>query len=515
MLKYLKKQCRFAYLLCAIGCALLSVSCSDSEGLSSRNYSRYFKALPFEMKPTEMPTIPDFTIEALASDSAFIQQAIDSASAMGGGTVIVPAGSWVSAPIELKSNVELRLSKGAIVSFSTDPAYYEVKESWYEGQKREKAVSPISATNAENIAITGEGIFDGNGEAWRPVKQMGVSPSLWRNFIRKGGFLSEDEKTWSPLENSQLRPVMVDLEGCKKVLLKGVTFRNSPAWCLHPVLCQNVIIDGVKMLNESYATNGDALDIESCCDVLVKDCLLDAGDDAICIKSGKDEEGRRRGVPTERVVIDGCTVYNGHGGFVIGSEMSGGVRNVIVSNCTFTGTDNGLRFKSCRGRGGVVENIWCNNIHMNSIRSKAILFDLYYFTKGEREIKPVDETTPSFHHIYMDGITCSSAGSVGIMQGLPEMPLHDVELSNVQIKGDTPFEAIDTADIRFRNVLFIAGDSVWSSNDSFIKANEQNQNYLSSVLKRMKCDKQKKEYDEKEYYSYFTGCSWFGTSACR
>ena len=444
------------------GILFLMASCNGKKETSA-DYSCYFEALPFDMQPVEAPVFPALTIEAFATDSAFIQQAIDSVAFLGGGTVVIPAGAWVSAPIELKSNVELHLSKGAIVSFSTSPEDYPVLERWYEGQKREKAVSPISATDAENIAITGEGIFDGNGDYWRPVKQMGVSPSLWRDFTRRGGFFNEDGKTWYHMEKFTLRPVMVDLENCRQVLLKDITFRNSPAWCLHPVLCQNVIIDGVKMLNESYATNGDALDIESCNNVLVKDCFLDAGDDAICIKSGKDEEGRQRGVPTERVVIDGCTVYNGHGGFVIGSEMSGGVRNIIVSNCTFTGTDNGLRFKSCRGRGGVVENIWCSNIHMNSIRSRAILFDLYYFTKGDREKKPVDETTPSFHHIYMDGITCSSAGSVGIMQGLPEMPLHDVELSNVHITGKTPFEAIDTIDIRFQNVVFTTQDSIWKS----------------------------------------------------
>lgn len=452
-------------LVLSVGSVLMLVSCKSGfhRGEAENDYSRYFEALPFEMRSVGAPVFPSLTVEAHASDSAFIQHAIDSVASLGGGTVVIPPGAWVSAPIELKSNVNLHVSKGAIVSFSTKPEYYPVKKRWYEGKKREKAVSPINATNAENIAITGEGILDGNGDAWRPVKQMGVSPSLWRDFIRRGGVLADDGKTWHPLGKTDLRPVMADLEGCKKVLLKDVTFRNSPAWCLHPVLCQDVVIDKVKMLNESYAVNGDALDIESCCDVLVKDCFLDAGDDAICIKSGKDEEGRRRGVPTERVVIDGCTVYNGHGGFVIGSEMSGGVRNIKVSNCTFTGTDNGLRFKSCRGRGGVVENIWCSNIHMNSIRSRAILFDLYYFTKGEREVKPVDETTPSFHHIFMENITCSSAGNVGIMQGLPEMPLHDVELSDVFITANSPFSAVDTADIKFKNVVFCTPDSVWKS----------------------------------------------------
>ncbi len=453
------------------------------------DYGEYFNNLPFEMSAIQAPQFPrlevsitDFLDENGNSLSS-IQKAIDSVNEKGGGTVVIPAGSWLSDPFELKSNVCLRCEKGSIVQFTDDYDHYPLIETYYEGRLGWRVMSPVTAHDAENIAIMGEGIFDGNGQAWRPVRKSGVNIYRWNEFCHKPGVLNEQEDTWYPTERAllgsqqkststlsyeeclaikeYLRPVMVNLLSCHNVLIQGVTFRNSPAWCLHPVLCENLILDGVFMMNEEWAANGDGLDLESCRNVLVKDCFLDAGDDAICLKSGKDEEGRRRGVPTENVVIDSCKVYKGHGGFVIGSEMSGGVRNVKISNCTFLSTDNGLRFKSVRGRGGVVENIWVDNIHMAAIKSDAILFDLYYFSKGPKEFKPVDEGTPEFRNIYMDHIDCVSAGQVGIMQGLPELHLHNVYLSNSTLRGVQSLTMNDTKDIWFDNVcLYSEADTL-------------------------------------------------------
>ena len=461
------------------GLLLLFAACNGP----SENYGRYFRGLPFDMNPVEAPKFPkrSLTLSAEGFQLNSIQQAIDELARQGGGTLVIPAGSWKTDPFELKSNIHLHTQKGAVILFTEDYDRFPLIKTYYEGRESWRVMSPITAARAHNIAITGEGIFDGNGDWWRPVKQNNVTPWHWRDLQRKGGCLSERGDMWYPTEKALkgatshfdrsnydecldvkefLRPVMVNLLDCEDILLQGVTFRNSPAWCLHPCLCRRLIIDGVSMINEEWAANGDALDLESCSDVLVKDCLLDAGDDAICLKSGKDEEGRRRGVPTERVVVDGCRVFNGHGGFVIGSEMSGGVRNVKISNCTFVYTDNGLRFKSCRGRGGVVQDIWVENINMANINGQAILFDLYYGNRGQREEKPVDEGTPSFHHIYVDGLQCAWAKSVGLMQGLPEMKLHDVYLNDVYIYGDQPMQTADTCDIYFANVTFASPDTL-------------------------------------------------------
>ena len=287
-----------------------------------------------------------------------------------------------------------------------------------------RTMSPIYAEKAENIAITGEGVFDGNGQYWRPAGKRITPARVWNQITSHGGVLTSNGEAWYPTEGAlkgrslgherttltqeeaeevkaYLRPVMVGLVDCKRVMLKDCTFQNPPAWTIHPVLCQEVTIDSVKVFNEPWMANADALDLESCKNTIIYNCLFDAGDDAITIKSGRDEEGRKRGVPTENAIISKCTVYSGHGGFVVGSEMSGGVRNISVTHCSFMGTDNGLRFKSTRGRGGVVENIYISDIYMKDIGLYAILYNLYYGQKEKGAMQPINEGTPQFKNISM------------------------------------------------------------------------------------------------------------------
>jgi hypothetical protein len=244
-------------------------------------------------------------------------------------------------------------------------------------------------------------------------------------------------------------------------LLEGVTFQNSPAWCLHPVLCEDLTIRNVFAKNPDYAQNGDGLDVESCKNVLIEGCTFDVGDDGICIKSGKDEEGRKRGRPTENVIIRNNIVYKAHGGFVIGSEMSGGARNIFVYDCSFMGTDIGLRFKTTRGRGGVVENIYVKNIRMKDIEGDAILWDMYYFTKPPKagevaEVPAVTDGTPRFRNFQISDIVCNGAKRGIFIRGLPEMKVKDIELSNIVLKTDKGAEIIEANDIRMKNVTLIS-----------------------------------------------------------
>ncbi|MGI8634309.1 MAG: glycoside hydrolase family 28 protein, partial [Segetibacter sp.] len=218
------------------------------------------------------------------------------------------------------------------------------------------------------------------GDAWRMVKKEKLTETQWNKIVASGGVLSSDKKTWYPSAKSLkgstmespgvissaktskdyeeikdfLRPNLVVITGCDKVLLEGVTFQNSPAWNLHPLMTTNLIVRNVYAKNPWYAQNGDGIDVESCSNVLIEGSTFDVGDDGICIKSGRDEAGRKRAMPTQNVIVRNCTVYHAHGGFVIGSEMSGGAKNIFVSNCSFIGTDIGLRFKTTRGRGGIV-----------------------------------------------------------------------------------------------------------------------------------------------------------------
>ncbi|MEO5564084.1 MAG: glycosyl hydrolase family 28 protein, partial [Chitinophagaceae bacterium] len=219
------------------------------------------------------------------------------------------------------------------------------------------------------------------------------------------------------------------------------------------------------------AQNGDGIDVESCKNVLIENSMFDVGDDALCIKSGRDAEGRKRGMPTENVIIRGCTVYAAHGGFVIGSEMSGGARNIHVSHCTFIGTDIGLRFKTTRGRGGVVEDIFINDIYMKDIPAEAILFDMYYMAKdpvalsGEKrelpkvEFKQVDETTPVFKNFHISNIYCNGAEKAIFVRGLPEMHIKDIVLENMVMQAKKGIDVQEATGITFRNINVISADT--------------------------------------------------------
>lgn len=319
-------------------------------------YQSYFRNLPFTMNELKAPvfrkqsvTITEFGAvgDGMTLNTEAFRKSIETISAKGGGKVIVPPGVWFTGPIVLKSNINLHLEKGALILFSPDFNLYPLVNTVFEGLDTKRCQSPISGYGLENIAITGEGTINGSGEAWRPLKRSKVTESHWKKTLASGGVLLEDDY-WFPSQKSLdgfklsdmnvprdlstdaeweavrdfLRPVMISLIECKNVLLQGVLFENSPSWNIHPLMCENVIVDKVVVRNPSYSQNGDGLDIESCRNVLVINSYFDVGDDAICIKSGKDEHGRRRARPTENVIVDNCKVFKGHGGFVVGSEMS-------------------------------------------------------------------------------------------------------------------------------------------------------------------------------------------------
>jgi len=426
-----------------------------------------------------------------------INAAISACAANGGGTVLVPAGLWLSGPIVLKNNTNLHLAANALLQFTTDFNEYSLTEGNWEGVPAVRNQSPIFAGNAINIAITGKGIIDGGGDAWRAIKKDKLTESQWQHLLASGGLLSEDKKTWYPSEKSFrgfhtkdagvlkdgktakdfedikdfLRPNLLVLNNCKKILLEGVTFQNSPAWCLHPLMCEDLTVKNVYVKNPWNAQNGDGIDIESCKNVLVEGSTFDVGDDGICIKSGRDAEGRKRAMPTENVIIRHCTVYHAHGGFVIGSEMSGGAKNLFVSDCSFIGTDIGLRFKTARGRGGVVEKIYVKNINMKDIAGEAILFDMYYMAKdpvplaGEKrelpktEFKQVDETTPVFKNFRISNVYCTGAEKAIFIRGLPEMQVSDVVLENMVLQANKGIDIQEAADVRFKHINIIAKET--------------------------------------------------------
>jgi Glycosyl hydrolases family 28 len=427
-----------------------------------------------------------------------IQSTIDALSKKGGGVVLVPAGLWLTGPIVLKNNVNLHLATGATLLFTDDKSQYPLVEANWEGLPQMRNQSPISAIGAINIGITGKGIIDGNGDGWRAVKSDKLTASQWKKKVESGGVLSDDKKTWYPSEAFKkaskgpanpgqilpgrdaayyaeikdfLRPNLLLLTSCKQILLEGVTFQNSPAWCLHPLMCENLTVRNIFVKNPWYAQNGDGIDAESCKNVLIENSVFDVGDDALCMKSGRDVEGRKRGMPIENVIIRGCTVYSSHGGFVIGSEMSGGARNIYVSNCSFIGADIGLRFKTTRGRGGIVENIFIKDIYMKDIPAEAILFDMYYMAKdpvalaGEKrelpkvEFKAVDETTPQFRNFHISNVYCNGAEKGIFVRGLPEMHVKDIVLENMVLQADKGIDVQEASGITFKNIKIISKET--------------------------------------------------------
>lgn len=405
-------------------------------------------------------------------------EAIKHVNEIGGGIVIIPEGIWYTGPIQLRSHVELHLKRGAYVIFQYNKEEYPLIKTNYEGTDRIRATSPIYAYDEEDIAITGDGIIDGQGELWRPTKKVKLTESQWNKLTQTG---VTDGRIWYPSQSSFdgmhnpdvkpdeenaleraeeyydfYRPVMVSLIRCRRVLIDGVTLMNSPAWNLHPLFCEHVTINKVTIRNPWYAQNGDGLDLESCRYVNIFDTTFDVGDDAICLKAGKNEEARKIQFPTEYVTIKGCTVYHGHGGLVVGSEMSRGVRNVVVENCTFIGTDIGVRFKSTLGRGGVVENIRLSHIRMTNIVKEAILFSMRY--SGAMDASKVkQEDIPEFKNIELDNISCDGATAAFSVYGLEQLPIHDITLSDSVLRAKSGAHHEYAKSICFNNVTITEG----------------------------------------------------------
>ncbi|WP_418262042.1 glycoside hydrolase family 28 protein [Flavobacterium faecale] len=485
--------------LCVLTLATTLWGCSKQILNSNITQQLQTKAIEFKMPKIQEPIIPNNTVNITdfgAINGGFelntqaFADAIETVSKKGGGKVIIPPGIWLTGPIILKSNIELHAQAGALIKFSSDKSLYPIIETSFEGLNTWRCISPIYGKNLENVAFTGKGIWDGSGEAWRLVKKEKLTASQWKKFIESGGVLNDKKDVWYPSEQYRignqnadqnvrhdlktkeefeaihdfLRPVLVSIQNSKRVLFDGPVFQNSPAWCLHPFLVEDLIIRNTTVRNPWFSQNGDGLDVESCKNVLIENSSFDVGDDAICVKSGKDKDGRDRGVPCENIIIRNNVVYHGHGGVTVGSEMSGGIKNLHVSNCTFIGTDVGLRFKSTRGRGGIVENIFISDIWMIDIPSQAISFDLYYGGKSIAEtlaeggntistaMVPVNEETPQFKDISIKNIYINGAQQAVFLQGLPEMNLKNIEISGLTAKADKGFSIIDANGLKLNNI---------------------------------------------------------------
>lgn len=414
-----------------------------------------------------------------------IQKAIDTCSDNGGGTVLIPNGFYLTGPIELKSNVNLHLEDNAYVLFTKSKEEYPLQFTEYEGQRRIRAISPISANNCHDIALTGKGIMDGNGHLWRGIKKFKLTSKEWDRCLKKSQYVIDTKEggIWCPTktyyegvlkgepdyslpnalelasENYDVyRPVFVSFKNCEKVLIEDITLQNSPAWNVHPLYCNNFTMKNAKIRNKFSAQNGDGIDLESCTNCEISGTIFEVGDDGICLKSGKNKEARKIKAPTKNVWIHDCKVFDAHGGFVVGSEMSRGISNVLIENCIFSGTDIGVRFKSAMGRGGVVSDITIRNIQMNNIINEAFIFTMGYVLVNiedeheNKEEKQDIEDIPEFKNITMENINVSSCDTAIKINGLKEKFIHDLTFTNININANKDIEISYAENINFNNV---------------------------------------------------------------
>lgn len=394
-----------------------------------------------------------------------IASAINAASKKGGGTVYFPAGKYLTGPIHLKSNITVFIDAGAELHFSDNFDHYlPFVESRYEGVDV-RSFSPLFyAYKAENIAIVGRGKINGHGKKWWDFVEgykEGQPRSKWQyifDSLNKNILLPDDPRQ---MKRGFLRPPSIQPMLCKNVLIEGITITNSPFWTVNPEFCENVTVHAVTIINPP-SPNTDGINPESCNNVHISNCHISVGDDCITIKSGKDLPGRTKATPAENYTITNCTMLSGHGGVVIGSEMSGGVKKIVISNCVFDGTDRGIRIKTARGRGGVVEDIRVSNIIMKNIKQQAIVLDMQY---AKTNPEPVSERTPVFRNIHLSNITAQTAEAIFI-NGLAEMPVEDITFNDIQFDAQTGATIKEAKNIAFHNVRITTrvGSSLMAEN---------------------------------------------------
>ena len=382
-----------------------------------------------------------------------INTTINKLNANGGGTLFFPAGTYLTGAVKLKSNITIDLEAGATLLFSDNfEDYLPFVLMRQEGVLMNNFSPLIYAIDAENITIKGEGTINGQGKKWWE-EAMRISADFnvngkhelnkYQSIWEKANDLKAltDEFNEDRVVNNQkrfFRPPLFQPFRCKNIHILGVKLINSPFWTVNPEFCENVTVDGITIINPP-SPNTDGINPESCRYVHISNCHISVGDDCITLKSGRDLQGRRLNGPEEDITITNCTMLAGHGGVVIGSEMSGNVRRVVISNCIFDGTDRGIRIKSTRGRGGVVEDIQVSNIVMRNIKEEAVILSLEY---KKVAAEPFSDRTPVFRNIHISNMIVTGVKCPIRIVGLAESPVTDVSFTNININstGESEFK---------------------------------------------------------------------------
>lgn len=407
---------------------------------------------PFEMPQLQRPVFADRQANIVdygavpggeTKNTAAIASAIAALDQLGGGRVLVPAGVWLTGPVHLRSNIELHLAANAVLKFSDVMEDYLPNVFVRVGGIELYNYSPfIYARGCENIGVTGPGRLDGNSHAWWDWKNKET-----RAFFAQGAAGVPVEQRVYGTREAAIRPSFISFVECKNILLEGFTIGGGPNWTIHPIYSENIIIREVNVLTEG--PNNDGIDPDSCRNVLIENCTFSTGDDCVVLKSGYDQDGRRVNRPTENVVMRWCKAKRGHGGLVIGSEMSGSVRNVFMQGCSFEGTDRILRIKSRPGRGGVVEKVWVDNVRGLNLRREAVILNMDY-TSDPNAI--VDDFPPVFRGIHVKNLVANGVPVAVRITGMDTSRIEDVSFENVNIVAERGILVTHARGLEFRDL---------------------------------------------------------------
>ena len=394
--------------------------------------------LPSDFAP-ELPTIPNATFHVMdygavpdgkTMNTSALQGAIDACSKAGGGTVLVPKGTYLTAPLHLASRLNLHLDAGATILMTDNPADFKTTSN-------RRLANCITAADCHDLEITGDGTIDGNGA------------SFWKTF--------RAAQTQPAELQPPHRPMLIVIQRCNRLLVRGVTLKDSPMFHLVPQMCREVTIDSIHILAPQFSPNTDGID-PSGIDYLIEHCTIDNGDDNIALKPGIRIDPNR--AACENFLVTDCTFGHGHG-MSIGSGSAGGVENLLVRNCTFTGTDAGIRLKSFRGRGGLAEHLTYENLDMKDVKV-AILITSYYpripADPQNDPAQPVNERTPIWRHILIKDVTASGGQTAARIVGLAEMPISDLTMENVHITAEKPMQMVYADDVHMIDSSIEADD---------------------------------------------------------
>jgi polygalacturonase len=409
------------------------------------------RALSF---PENICNIADFGAipDGETKNTESFRKAIETCAEKGGGKVFVPEGQWLTGAIHLKSNINLNLHDKAEIIFSDNPDdYLPVVFTRFEGMELYNYSAFIYAKDAQNIAITGKGTLNGQDQFWQSWK-TGEKKSIEKlaDMIKKD---TPSEERIFGFQDSGLRPSFIEFVNCQNIWLENFFITSSPRWTIHPIYCENILMDNLRV--ETLGFNSDGIVIDSSKNVLIENCTLKTGDDTIAIKSGLEKDGWRVNRPSENIVIRNTKIEEGHSGIAIGSEMSGGVRNVFLYNLYLDGIDQGIRAKSTKSRGGYVENVWAKNISINIATNSAFQIDSTYPASA---IKSNNKKAPIMRNFFVENLSVGNVKRAIVIEGLKNEPISDISFFNIRAKSQKSNLLKDCKNINFKKSSFEGPD---------------------------------------------------------